>query len=91
MQSKLPAVLSVTSHESNIPRLPKVRDTMKASRKPIGDVGADALPGASIEAGIDTTDVFVPVMESNCEYIEGDDGAEKAVNLAAKLRALKLI
>ena len=57
----------------------------------VPDVGADALPGTSLASGIETTDVFVPVMESNCEYIEGDDGAEKAVNLAAKLRTLKLI
>ncbi|MBQ2627822.1 MAG: electron transfer flavoprotein subunit beta/FixA family protein [Eubacterium sp.] len=91
VQSTLPAVLSVTSHESNIPRLPKVRDTMKASRKAIADVGADALADADLAAGIEITDVFVPVMESNCEYIEGDDGAEKAANLASKLRELKLI
>ena len=37
------------------------------------------------------TDVYIPVKESRCEMIEGNTPEEKATNLAARLRELKLI
>lgn len=89
--SSLPAVITVTSHESNVPRIPKLKDTMKATRKPLNVIDGSSLQVASLESGIETLDVFVPVSEGNCEFIEGDDGAEKADALAQRLRDMKLI
>lgn len=93
IEGRLPAVLTITSHESNVPRLPKVKDTMMAMRKPISvksaaDLGLDT---GKLAPAVAITEVFVPKQESQCEIIEGDDGAAKAGNLVARLRDLKVL
>ena len=35
--------------------------------------------------------LFIPVRESKCEFVEGEDEADAAVKLALKLREVKLI
>jgi len=93
IESKLPLVLTVTSHEANVPRLPKVRDTMMAMRKlvSIKTVEELRLSVDSLESNIEITEVYVPKQEGKCEFIDGDEGSDKAINLATKLRKMKLI
>lgn len=93
LESRLPAVLSITSHESNLPRLPKVKDTMMAMRKPIavksgGDVGLDP---ARLAPTVALADLYIPKQESQCELVEGEDGAAKAAALVQRLRDLKVL
>lgn len=93
VESRLPAVLTVTSHESNVPRLPKVKDTMMAMRKPIAVKSADDL---NVEATrllprVSVIQLFVPEQQGECEIIAGDDGAAKAAILVAKLQERKVM
>lgn len=93
VQVKLPAVVTCTSHEKNVIRIPKVKDVMMAHRKPIktltvAELGADEshlAPGVSLQA------LLVPTLDGKCEVIEGEGGSEKAANLAKRLRELKLV
>ena len=40
---------------------------------------------------VEIKEIFVPVTETECEYIDGDDDEEKGRNLALKLREAKII
>ena len=93
IESRLPAVLTVTNDEKNVPRLPKVKDVMMASRKPItilssADLHLDA---GKLEPRVSLDELFVPSVDTNCEIVEGDNGSAKAVSLTAKLLELKLV
>lgn len=93
VEARLPAVLSITSDESNRPRLPKVKDIITAKRKPLRvwspvDVGAaEAADGA---AGVELRAVAVPERTARCEFLTGDP-SEQAAALALRLRELKLL
>lgn len=93
VESHLPAVATVTSNEINVPRLPKVKDVMMATRKPITVFGrADLnLEDARMSPFTSLQDIFIPVQTSTCELIEGDDGPAKAVNLAGRIKELKVL
>jgi len=89
----LPAAATITNHESNVARLPKVRDIMLANRKPItqwslADLGLtpdEVAPRATVEQ------LAIPVHEGSCTFIEGETAGEQARNLARALRELKVI
>jgi electron transfer flavoprotein beta subunit len=90
-----PAVLSITSDESNRPRLPKVKDIIAAKRKPLrvwsaADVSpaGDAADGPA--AGVEIRDVAIPQRTARCEFLQGEPAAA-AAQLALRLRALKLL
>ncbi len=98
VEARLPAVVSITSDESNKPRLPKVKDIISAKRKPThfwspADLGAaeagDSGAGATA-AGVEIRDVAIPQRTARCEFLQGDP-AEQAEQLARRLRALKLL
>ena len=96
VESATPAVISVTNDGGNLPRIPKVKDNMLAFRKQIPSWPADALgiapqnvPGAN--AALEQKRLYIPVVERNCEMIEGENSAERASRLVAKLVALKVI
>lgn len=93
VESRLPAVLTITNDETNVPRLPKVKDLMLAARKPIAVLGAGDLPldPALLAPGVTLEELFVPTMDARCEIIEGDDGAARAANLTQKLKDLKVL
>ncbi|KAB2960628.1 MAG: electron transfer flavoprotein subunit beta/FixA family protein [Candidatus Methylomirabilis oxygeniifera] len=96
IEAKTPFLAAISSDETNTARYAKLRDIMTAAKKIIpvwkaADLGLDPErigPGA---AKVAITDVYIPVKESKCEMIEGDTPEEKAANLAARLRELKLI
>lgn len=96
IEAKTPLLAAISSDETNNPRYAKLRDIMTAAKKPIpvwkvADLGLDPEQIGAGYAKVAITDVYVPVKESRCEMIEGNTAEEKAANLAARLRELKLI
>jgi electron transfer flavoprotein beta subunit len=82
LEAQTPVVLTVTNDEHNLPRIPKVRDTMMARRTPlttwkIDDLGIDA---AEVRAGngyYEVTELFIPKKETRCEFAAGASIEEK--------------
>jgi electron transfer flavoprotein beta subunit len=92
VEARLPAVISITSDESNRPRLPKIRDIMQAGKKPVETVPASELgdvPGAMAD-GVEVREVAIPARTTTCEFLEGEP-AEQADALIQRLRALKVV
>jgi electron transfer flavoprotein beta subunit len=95
VETPLPALITV-SNELGEPRYPQLRQIMAAARKEVsvwssGDIGLDASkagPGGSL---LTVERLYVPVRESQCEFVEGDSPEETAHKLAQKLREAKLI
>ena len=90
-----PAVLTITNDDSNLPRIPKVRDSMMAFRKEIPTLTLESL-GLNPQqvAGpqvLDLTDLFIPESDRQCLIVEGEDGRQKAKNLVSKMEELKII
>lgn len=87
-----PVVASVTNASDNVPRLPKVRDIMMAGRKPITAWSlADLGLGEPGPERLELLGLFIPEVKGECEFIEGDSGAEKGARLAQRLAELKLL
>lgn len=92
VESTRPCVLTVTSHETNVLRLAKVKDKMMAMRKPIavkGPADLDLDPDKLHPRAI-MTDMFIPEQEGQCHIIGGDDGAARAAGLVRKLQDMKV-
>ncbi len=93
VEVRLPAVISVTSDESNRPRLPKVKDIMTARRKPVHTWPVDELASQAGEEGpleVEVREVALPERTVRCEFLPGDPG-EQAAALVQRLRELKLL
>ncbi|HEY8450353.1 MAG TPA: electron transfer flavoprotein subunit beta/FixA family protein [Bacillota bacterium] len=95
LTSQPPVVLTITNDDSNVLRMARVQDLMKARRQPIttwglGDLG---LAPADLKAAAATEilDLRIPQRESKCEFIAGDDPHEVARQLVKRLRELKLL
>ncbi|MCM3767800.1 electron transfer flavoprotein subunit beta/FixA family protein [Neobacillus niacini] len=88
-----PAVFTIISAESNVPRLPKVRDIRLARTKPIQLMEADDLELDPVRSqpGVKLERAYVLDREVACEILPGNDGAELANELADRLVALKLV
>jgi electron transfer flavoprotein beta subunit len=96
LEAPFPLLATITNDTSNVPRYASVKGLRAAMRAPIpcwssADLGlsADALGPKPLRIEID--ELFIPHREMRCELIEGESGAEKARNLAARLKALGLI
>lgn len=90
-----PLLLTILSHESNVPRYPKVKDIMAASRKPIptwtlGDIGLDASRVGKVVKRLEVQELTLPSRESRCEMLEGEP-EEQVAALITKLRERKVI
>ena len=90
--AQLPALVTV-SNELGQPRYPTLRGIMAATRKmptiwSAADLGLDASQSAT---RITLRNLFVPVSDRECEFIEGDDAADSGRLLALKLREDKII
>ena len=91
----LPAVITV-AHEIGAVRHPNLRETMRASKKPVQSLDSDAL-------GVDAKGIgkqgsrrvierlYQPVHEVNCEWLDGAEPVAAAKALAAKLIERKLL
>lgn len=92
VEGRAPALVTVTNAQTNVPRIPKVKDMMTAHAKPIkafalGDLGVSM--GASAHARIQ--ELFIPVRERKCELVPGDSPEELAGALARRMLELKVL
>jgi electron transfer flavoprotein beta subunit len=88
------AVLTITNDETNVLRSAKVKDVMMASRKPLttlapADLGLDV--AAFADAAVETVSLALPEARKHAEMVEGESPAERARNLARRLRELSAI
>jgi electron transfer flavoprotein beta subunit len=87
VEAPLPALITV-SNELGLPRYPTMRAIMAANRKrpamwKLSDVGIDP---ANLQPQLHLVELFVPVQDQACEFIEGSDEREIAHILLQKLR-----
>ncbi|MSQ05665.1 MAG: electron transfer flavoprotein beta subunit/FixA family protein [Dehalococcoidia bacterium] len=92
VEASLPALVTV-SNELGQPRYPTLRGIMAATRKrPTIWSAADlGLQPAQLQPQITLHSLFVPTRSKVCEFVEGDDEADRGRKLALKLREAKLI
>lgn len=92
IEISLPALLTV-SDLADAPRYPTLKGIMAAARKqPVVWTGQDVgLDPAKVARRNRLTKLFIPEIESRCEFIEAESPAEAAVMLAHALREAKLI
>lgn len=92
---RLPAVLTVTSHPTLQLRMGSVMDRMAANRKPVVVLSPDELglgpDGLAAERRVELTRVSVPEVRRECELIEGENAADVAARLLARLEEMKLL
>jgi electron transfer flavoprotein beta subunit len=92
IEAPLPAVVTV-SNELGEPRYPKLQQIMAAGKKPVtnwtaGDLGID---GAALAQRLTLEQLYVPVVDTKVELMEGDTPEEQAQALAKRLKEAKLI
>ena len=92
VEAPVPAVVTV-SNELGEPRYPKLPQIMAAGKKQVttwsaGDLGLDA---GALGKKLTLEQLFVPVVDTKVEIIEGDTPEEQAANLARRLKEVKLI
>jgi electron transfer flavoprotein beta subunit len=92
VEAQLPSLVTV-SNELGQPRYPTLRGIMAATRKKptIWSASDLELDDSQSSARITLRDLFVPVNDQDCEFIEGDDPADAGRLLALKLREDKVI
>ncbi len=95
VEAPLPAVVTV-SNELGEPRYPTLRGIMQAGRKTptvwsAADIEADTAKVGASGRVVDMVKLFIPVVDKECEFIEGENGADAGRKLALKLREAKLI
>ena len=90
-----PAVVTV-SNELGEPRYPKLPQIMQAARKQVtiwtaADLGLSPDEAGVAGARLSLDRLYIPQVNSQVEYIDGEGPEEMAVALARKLREAKLI
>ena len=90
IEAPLPAVVTV-SNELGEPRYPKLQQIMQAGKKPVqtltvAELGVDAGGGR-----LTLESLFVPVVDTKVELMEGETPEEQAAALAKRLKEAKLI
>ncbi len=96
VESSTPAVISVTNDGGNLPRIPKVKDNMMAFRRQIPSwtsdtLGVSAAELAGANGALEMKNLYIPVIERNCEMIAGDNSTERAQRLVEKLVAFHVV
>ena len=87
----LPAVVTVSSEIGEV-RLPTIKGIMGAKKiKPTVYTAADIGLDVSAQRKSTIVQLFQPVHEANCEFVEGESAEEIAEMLAEKLRAAKIL
>ena len=95
VEAPLPAVVTV-SNELGKPRTPSLRETMRASRKPVtawaaADIGIDAAQLAQDRARRTLERLFIPIEDARCEFIAGDTPRAQAENLVQRMREARVL
>lgn len=83
-----PALFTISS-EVGEPRYATLKGIMGAKKKPINYWSSQDISPAQSRNKI--LELYIPVHEAKCEFIEGDSPEEAGANLAAKLREAKVI
>ena len=78
-------VVTVTNSEANLPRIPKTRDIMKSSRKPIATLNPSELGVEPSVAGIAVESLSIPESSVTCDFVDGDSLDEKVEQLAERI------
>lgn len=93
VEAPLPVVVTLTSSESNVPRMLKVKDIMLSRGKPIRVLPADELrvDPSRVAPRVRLQRMHVPETKGTCELIEGRDGAAQAVELVRRLVERRVI
>ncbi len=88
--AKTPLVVSITNDEHNVPRIPKTRDVMMSFRQPLTkwtleEIGVDVTAARNGNSYYEVVDLFIPVKETNCEFVDGDTLEEKVGKFAQRI------
>ena len=88
--AKPPIVVGITNDEHNVPRIPKTRDVMMSFRQAItqwslDDLGINSAEVRDGNSYYEVVDLFIPVKESQCEFVTGDSLDERVDQLARKV------
>ncbi|KKM10149.1 hypothetical protein SY88_15475 [Clostridiales bacterium PH28_bin88] len=89
-----PVAITVTNSETNVPRIPKVKDIMASHRKPVKALSiSDLNMSKDIQGliGTEVAELFIPVRENKCEIIPGEEPEELADSLVRRLMELKVL
>ncbi len=89
----MPAICTIISSETNVPRLPKVKDIRLARSKPIRVMEADELNLDTVRSqpGVILERAYILNRDVTCKILPGNDGVELAGELAEKLLDLKIL
>jgi electron transfer flavoprotein alpha/beta subunit len=92
LEASLPVVVTVSNELAPI-RFPALRGIMQASRKQptIWSAAELGIEASSLEGGVSVQELFIPVSEGVCEFIEGEDEEDAGRKLALRLREAKII
>lgn len=95
VEVSLPALITV-SNELGEPRYATLKGIMAAAKKTVPvwntqEIGAEPSKVGASGARTKIQKLFIPVRESKCEMLEGENEEEAAAKLALKLREIKLI
>ena len=90
-ETPTPVVLTITNNEANVPRIPKTRDVMMSYRKPLtewslADLDLDSDEIRDGNSYYEVVELFVPVKDVQCEFVEGDDLDEKVGAFARRIQ-----
>lgn len=96
VESSRPVLVTVTNSENNSLRIAKVKDIMKAHRKPIitwtpEELGIEPARPDRPRAFAEFSEMFIPTSENICEFIEGAEPEEKVSKMVEKIRSWKVI
>jgi len=91
-----PAVATITNDDTNVPRLPKVRDTMMAARASIPVWTIPELVGEEARlwetsGRLQVRELIIPSLSKAIEWIEGETVQEKAARLVQALRERRIL
>jgi electron transfer flavoprotein alpha/beta subunit len=90
MEAPVPCVITV-SNELGEPRYPQLRQIMAAARKEVKVLAASDLGIDAANNRVNLEALFVPEVEVETEFIEGETLSEAGEKLALRLREVKLI
>lgn len=90
LEAQPPVVLSITNDEHNVPRVPKTRDVMMSFRQPVTkwtleELGVDAAEARAGNSYTEVAELFIPVKDSECEFVIGDTIEEKVESFAKRI------
>jgi electron transfer flavoprotein beta subunit len=92
VEVKTPLLACITNASSNLPRFSSVKGIMMANRKEIKTWSSQDLEiSEEIQPLVAVEDITIPSYDREVTFIDGEDGPEKASNLAEHLIQMNLL